>query len=174
MSGPAGPIAPEVSDGRRQAGPRRLPRLTPYLIIDGADAAIDFYGRCSARPSGCAWTGPATARSGTPSSSSATPLIMLADEFPDMDIRGPKSLGGTPMTHQPLRGRRRRDVRPGHGRRAPRRAAGQNQFYGDRAGQFEDPFGHRWSVATHVEDVRPRRWPAVWLKAMAESGPEGG
>ena len=80
-------------------------------------------------------------------------VIMLADEFPDIDFRGPKSIGGTPVTlgvYVP-------DVDAVFARAL---AAGakqlrpvENQFYGDRSGQFEDPFGHRWSVSTHVEDV---------------------
>ena len=80
-------------------------------------------------------------------------LIMLADENPDMEIRGPRALGGTPVTlHvyvEDADGVFQRAIE--HGARSQR--AVENQFYGDRSGQFEDPFGHRWNVATHVEDV---------------------
>ena len=92
---------------------------------------------------------------------------MLADEFPDMGIRGPKAIGGTPVTIMRLRRGRRRGLR-----RAPSQAGAtalrpvEDQFYGDRTGQFEDPFGHRWSVATHVEDVPPEEMEKRAAEAM--------
>ena len=80
-------------------------------------------------------------------------VLMLADEFPEMNIRSPKSVGGTPVTMSLYVD----DVDAVFEKAV---AAGakvlqpiENQFYGDRSGQFEDPFGHRWSLATHVEDV---------------------
>ena len=82
-------------------------------------------------------------------------LVMLADEFPDHGFLSPRqSVGGTPVTVARLRRGRRRGVRQGAWRPAPTTTREmENQFYGDRSGQFEDPFGHRWSVATHVEEV---------------------
>jgi len=78
---------------------------------------------------------------------------MLADEFPDMGYLGPKSVGGTSVTLSVYVD----DVDAVFGRAlaagAPEVRAVDNQFYGDRSGQFEDPFGHRWNVATHIEDV---------------------
>ena len=82
-------------------------------------------------------------------------IIMLGDENPDMDVRGPRSIGGTPMMlHVYVE-----DVDSvferaiGAGAKALRPV--EDQFYGDRSGRFEDPFGHRWYVATHVQDVPP-------------------
>jgi PhnB protein len=78
---------------------------------------------------------------------------MLADEFPEMDVRGPQALGGSPvslMIYVP-------DV---DARYAQALAAGatesrpvQDQFYGDRSGTLKDPFGHSWTISTHKEDV---------------------
>ena len=80
-------------------------------------------------------------------------LIMLADEQPEMDIRGPKLVGGTPVTLMVYV----EDVDVTFGAAieagAKQLRPVEDQFYGDRSGQFEDPFGHRWSVASHVEDV---------------------
>jgi PhnB protein len=80
---------------------------------------------------------------------------MLADEFPDMDALGPRAVGGSPVSlHVYVE-----DVDSvfdralGAGAKALRPV--EERFYGDRSGQFEDPFGHRWDVATHVEDVSP-------------------
>lgn len=82
-------------------------------------------------------------------------VIMLADESPSMGALGPKSIGGSPVTiHVYVE-----DVDAVFDKavRAGARAleGPTDQFYGDRSGQFEDPFGHRWDVASHVEDVPP-------------------
>jgi PhnB protein len=91
---------------------------------------------------------------------------MLSDEFPDIGIRSPKTIGGTPVTINVYV----EDVDDVFTRATDAGAIGlrpvTDQFYGDRTGQFKDPFGHRWSVATHIEDVFPeemaerakRRW----------------
>jgi PhnB protein len=72
-----------------------------------------------------------------------------------MDIRGPRTVGGTPVTlHVYVEDADSvfdRAVQAGAKALRPV----EDKFYGDRSGQFEDPFGHRWDVATHVEDVPP-------------------
>ena len=82
-------------------------------------------------------------------------LVMLADEFPEMGALSPKTVGGTPVTISVYVD----DVDAVYERALQAGAKSvrplENQFYGDRTGQFEDPFGHRWSVSTHVEDVPP-------------------
>ena len=82
-------------------------------------------------------------------------LIMLADEDVERDIRGPKAVGGTPVTMsvyvEDVDDVFERALNAGATALSPV----EDQFYGDRSGQFEDPFGHRWNVATHVEDVSP-------------------
>jgi PhnB protein len=96
-------------------------------------------------------------------------VIMLADEHPDMDARGPKSIGGTPVNlHvyvEDVDGVFERAIEAGAEVRQPVEV----KFYGDRLGSFEDPFGHRWHVATHVEDV-PRD---EMEKRAAEAGATG-
>jgi PhnB protein len=82
-------------------------------------------------------------------------MIMLADEHPEMGAVGPKTVGGTPVTiHvyvEDVDDVFKRAIDNG----ANELRGVEDQFYGDRSGQFEDPFGHRWNVATHVEDVAP-------------------
>jgi len=82
-------------------------------------------------------------------------VVMLADAFPDMGGQTPKGLGGTPVTVmvyvENVDAVFARAVAAGA---TVEREVG-DQFYGDRAGQFVDPFGHKWFVATHVEDVSP-------------------
>jgi PhnB protein len=82
-------------------------------------------------------------------------VIMLADEHLEMDIRGPRTVGGTPVIlHVYVEDSDsvfERAIQAGAKSLRPV----EDKFYGDRSGQFEDPFGHRWDVATHVEDVPP-------------------
>jgi PhnB protein len=134
--------------------PDDYPRVMPYLVVDGAAAAIDFYTSVLGATERMRMAGPED-RVGHAELQIGTGVIMLADEFPDMDIRGPKSIGGTPVTlHVYVE-----DVDSvfeqavAAGAKALRPV--ENRFYGDRSGQFEDPFGHRWDVSTHVEDVPP-------------------
>ena len=82
-------------------------------------------------------------------------VIMLADEYPEMGFRSPKAFGGTPVVLSVYVD----DVDSVFVRALAEGAKSlrpvENQFYGDRSGTFEDPFGHRWNVASHVEDVPP-------------------
>jgi PhnB protein len=134
--------------------PEGYPRVTPYLIVDGASAAIDFYRDVLGATERMRMPAP-NDKVGHAELQLGDSLIMLADETPDMDALGPKSVGGTPlMLHVYVEDADavfERAVR--EGAKALRQV--EDRFYGDRSGEFEDPFGHRWSVATHVEDVPP-------------------
>jgi PhnB protein len=134
--------------------PDGYPQITPYLAIDGASDAIDFYTRVFGAKERMRMAGP-DGKVGHAELEIGDSLIMLADEFPDMGNRGPKTIGGTPVTIsiyvEDVDDVFEQAINAG----ATELRAVENQFYGDRSGQFEDPFGHRWSVATHVEDVPP-------------------
>jgi len=145
---------------------------TPYLIVKGAKEAIEFYQRAfgaaelfrMADPSGR--VGHAEIRIGDS-------VIMLADEHPDMGYRSPHSLGGSAVSillyMEDVDAVFARALTAG----ARTRREVANQFYGDRSGTLEDPFGHVWTVATHVEDVPPeeieRRLAAMKSAASAAS-----
>ncbi len=126
--------------------------VTPYLCIDGAADAIEFYKRAFNAKEIMRMPGP-SGTIGHAEMQIGASRIMLADEFPEMNFRGPKSLGGSPVhIHLYVT-----DVDSVVDRAT---AAGANvvrpvedQFYGDRTGSIEDPFGHVWHVATHVEDL---------------------
>ena len=94
---------------------------------------------------------------------------MLADEYPEMDAVGPKTVGGTPVSiHvyvEDFDGAFERAIEAGAKALAPV----EDKFYGDRSGSFEDPFGHHWNVATHVEDV-----PEEEMAKRAEEAMAGG
>ena len=134
--------------------PEGYPRVTPYLIVDGASAAIDFYVSVLGATERMRMPGP-DGKIGHAELEIGNSVVMLADEMPDMDIRGPRSVGGSPVTLHvyvaDVDDVFKQAVQAG----AKELRAVENQFYGDRSGQFEDPFGHRWNVASHVEDVPP-------------------
>ena len=146
--------------------PEGYPRLTPYLIVDGASAAIDFY--CSVLGASERMRMPMpNGRIGHAELELGDSLLMLADENPDMNIRGPASIGGTPVSMHVY-------VEDADAAFARALEAGakalrpvEDRFYGDRSGQFEDPSGHRWDVSTHVEDVPPEEMSKRAEAAMA-------
>jgi PhnB protein len=145
--------------------PEGYPRVTPYLIVDGADAAIDFYKSVLGASERMRMGGEG-GKVGHAELEIGNSVVMLADEHPEMDARGPKSVGGTPVSlHvyvEDVDGVFQSAIEAG----AKALSAVEDKFYGDRMGSFEDPFGHQWNVATHVEDVPPEEMS----KRMAEAG----
>lgn len=135
--------------------PEDYPRVTPYLHVDGASAAIEFYTEVFGATERGRMPGDSPDSVGHAELELGNSLIMLADEFPDMGALGPKSVGGSPVTlHVYVEDV---DATFEKAARAGARSLQEpaDQFYGDRSGQFEDPFGHRWNVASHIEDVPP-------------------
>lgn len=134
--------------------PDNYPQVCPYLSVDGAAAAIDFYTEVFGAKERGRLPAPEN-KIGHAELELGDSLIMLADEFPEMGIRSPKAIGGSPVTINVY-------VEDVDSVFEKATAAGatplrkpEDQFYGDRSGQFEDPFGHRWSISTHIEDVSP-------------------
>lgn len=134
--------------------PQGYHTITPYLICRRASEALTFYEKALGakvlfkmdQPDG---------RIGHAELQIGSSRLMLADEFPERNIRGPESIGGSPvMLHLYVE-----DVDSFFARAIE--AGGKverpvtDQFYGDRSGGFRDPFGHSWYVATHKEDVPP-------------------
>ncbi|WP_431040867.1 VOC family protein [Streptomyces sp. P1-3] len=132
--------------------PEDYPRVTPYLAIDGAAAAIDFYCEVLGATERMRIPAPG-GRIGHAELQIGNSVIMLADEFPEMGARGPKAVGGTPVNLYVYVVDADAAFARAMAKGAKELQPMADQFYGDRAGQFEDPFGHRWNVATHVEDV---------------------
>jgi PhnB protein len=148
--------------------PDGYPRLSPYLTVDGAAAAIDFYTSVLGASERMRMEAPG-GKIGHAELQVGDSVIMVSDAFPEMDIRSPKDIGGTPVTlgvyvddvdgvFQSALERGAIAVRPV-----------ADQFYGDRSGQFIDPFGHRWSVSTHIEDVSAEEMSRRAAAAMEAS-----
>lgn len=126
---------------------------TPYLIVKGAEKAIDFYKKAFGaneimRMGHDGKIHHAEIRIGDS-------LIMLADEFPEMGALSPETLGGSPITmmlyFENVDQMFKQAVDAGATVERPL----ADQFYGDRTGGIKDPFGHKWYLATHIEDVSP-------------------
>jgi len=139
---------------------------TPYLIIKDAARALEFYKKAfgateihrMADPSGKIMH--AEIKIGDS-------ILMVADEFPQMGARSPQALGGTPVgifLYVPdVDATARQALAAGAKELQPIK----DQFWGDRYGKFEDPFGHQWAIATHKEDVAPEEMKKRAAAAMA-------
>jgi PhnB protein len=147
--------------------PDGYPRVIPSLVIDGAAQAIDFYLGVLGATERLRMDGP-DGRIGHAELQIGESVIFVADEFPEMEFVGPKKIGGSPVTLmvyvEDVDATFDRATKAGAKVTRPL----EDQFYGDRVGQFEDPFGHRWSVATHVEDVPPEEMAERAAKAMGD------
>ena len=134
--------------------PDMYPRVMPYLYIGGAQAAIDFYTSVLGAEVRMTMPGP-DGRMGHAELGIGDSVIMLADEYPEMGILGPKSIGGSAVAIHVYVEDVDATFEKALGAGATTLAPVEDKFYGDRGGVFEDPFGHRWSIASHVEDVGP-------------------
>lgn len=125
---------------------------TPYLIIKGAADAIEFYKKAFGATELFRFPAP-DGKIGHAEIKIGDSPIMLADEYPDMGYKGPKSLGGSPVSLmiyvEDVDTVFNRAVNGG----ATVKEAVSDKFYGDRIGTLVDPFGHIWHVSTHKEDV---------------------
>ena len=143
--------------------------VTPYLIIKGATEGIDFYKKAFGATELFRMPAPG-GKIGHAEIKIGDSPIMLADESPEMGYKSPQSLGGSPISimiyvtdvdtvfKQAIAagGKEQRPVK--------------DQFYGDRSGTLEDPFGHVWHVATHKEDVSPEEMERRMKSYTAASG----
>jgi PhnB protein len=127
---------------------------TPYLIVHDAARALDFYQRAFGAKELMRFAAP-DGKIGHAEIRIGDSVIMLADEYPDMGYRSPRALGGSPVSIllyvEDVDALFSRALAVG----AIQTRALENQFYGDRTGTLTDPFGHVWTLATHVEDVPP-------------------
>lgn len=142
--------------------------VTPYLIVNDGARAIEFYKQAFGALELFRMDGP-DGRVGHAEIKIGDSHVMLADEHPEIAARSPQSIGGSPVSLMLYV----EDVDATVGRaleagaKLTRPVA--DQFYGDRTGGLEDPFGHAWYVATHVEDVPPEE-----LQRRAAAAHQGG
>jgi PhnB protein len=148
----AKPKKTKVKAKKVKAIPKGYHTATPYLVMKGAADAIAFYKKAFGAVELFRMPGPGGSVMHAEIKIGDSP-IMLADEQPQMGYRGPHALGGTPVSIMLY-------VKDVDAMAAQAVAAGAtvqrpviDQFYGDRSGTFGDPFGHVWTISTHIEDV---------------------
>jgi PhnB protein len=146
--------------------PDGYPRVSPHLSVVGGADAIDFYKSIFGASE--------RMRMGTPDGAVVhaeiqigDSVLMIGEEMPGGVDPSPKTLGGSPVALfvylEDVDEVFRRAIEAGAiAVREP-----EDQFYGDRVGMFDDPFGHRWNVATHIEDVPPAEMERRAAEAMA-------
>ena len=142
--------------------------VTPYLVVDGGARALEFYKQAFGATELFRMEGP-DGKIAHAEIKIGDSHVMLGDESPEMNARGPKSFGGSPVRLMLYV----EDVDATVGRAVEAGAEltrpVADQFYGDRTGGVKDPFGHAWYIATHVEDVPPEE-----LQKRAAAAHQGG
>ncbi|NLU73960.1 VOC family protein [Streptomyces sp. HNM0575] len=137
-----------------KAVPDGYAELTAYLSVADADEAIAFYTRAFGAKELSRYTAPDGMVPHAQIQIGGT-IVMLSDESPAAGLPGPKVLGGTPVTLylfvEDVDATFAQALRAGAQETRPV----QDHFFGDRTGQLTDPFGHRWTVATRIEDLSP-------------------
>lgn len=128
--------------------------VTPYLIVDGAARAIEFYKSVFGAQEIMRMED-AKGRIGHAEITIGDSYIMLADEHPQMGYHAPTSAGGAAVLLMVYVEDVDSVFSRALGAGATQKQALKDQFYGDRSGTVEDPFGHVWTIATHVEDIPP-------------------
>ncbi len=131
--------------------PKGYHTVTPYLIVNGGMQAIEFYKKAFGAKAGICMAH--DGKLGHAELTIGTSKIMLSDGCPDMKISSPKEFGGSPVSICLYVKDVDAVVKRAVGAGAKLIRAVENQFYGDRSGGVEDPFGHQWYIATHVEDL---------------------
>ena len=146
--------------------PDGYPQVIPYLSIDGAAEAIEFYKKALGATERMRMEAPG-GKVGHAELEIGSGLIMLADVFPESGATPAKPGAGSPVTIMVYVD----DVDAVWQRAVDAGATGtrkvEDQFYGDRSGGFEDPFGHHWHISTHVEDVEPDEMERRAAQAMS-------
>ena len=147
--------------------PKDYNSVTPYLIVKGAAKAIDYYKIVFGATETVRMNGP-EGKVGHAELKIGNSHIMLADENPSMGQghTSAASMGGSPVSLYVYLPNVDEVVRRATTEGAKILKPVEDQFYGDRTGFIQDPFGHLWGVATHIEDVSPKDMEARMKKMM--------
>jgi PhnB protein len=145
--------------------PKGYNTVTPYLVIKGAAKAIDYYKKVFGATVAVRMDGP-DGRVGHAELQIGDSRIMLADENPQMGNRSAESIGASPVSLYLYLPDCDSVVAKAAAEGAKILKPVADQFYGDRSGFIQDPFGHLWGVATHKEDLSPTEMDERARKAM--------
>jgi PhnB protein len=134
--------------------PQGYHAVTPYLVVDGAARALEFYRQVFGATERMRMPGPG-GKIGHAEINIGDSVVMLADEHPEMGARGPRAFGGAAVSLHLYVPDADATVKKAVAAGAKVVRPVEDKFYGDRMGSIEDPFGHHWHVSTHKEDVSP-------------------
>jgi PhnB protein len=126
--------------------------ITPYLIIDGAARALDWYRQAFGARETMRLSGP-DGRVGHAEIEIGDSRIMLADEAPEHNAKAPGAFGGSPISLHLYVPDVDKTIAKAVSIGAEVKSQAEDKFYGDRMGSICDPFGHTWHITTHIEDV---------------------
>lgn len=144
--------------------------VTPYLCIKGAKAALEFYKKAFGAEVKMCMTMPGGDKVGHAEMKIGDSNVMLGEEFPEMGAKSPTTLGGSGagifLYVADVDASFKRAVDAGAKAKMPP----TNMFWGDRYCKLTDPFGHEWSIGTHIEDVSPEEMGKRAAEAFAKKG----
>jgi PhnB protein len=146
--------------------PEGYQTVTPYLAVDDAAEAIEYYKKAFGAKERVRMDTP-DGKIGHAELEIGDSLVMLSDPFPQASTRSPKELGGTSVSVFMYVEDVDAVVKQAVGTGATITMEVVDQFWGDRFGSIKDPFGHSWGIATHVEDVPPEEMAERAKAAMA-------
>jgi PhnB protein len=152
-----------------QPVPEGYHSVTPYLAVDGAAEAIAFYQQAFGASEVMRMPGPG-GKVGHAEIEIGGSRIMLADEYPDMGFRSPKAYGGSPVGLHLYVADVDAVARQAVAAGAKELRPVKDQFYGDRSGSIEDPFGHVWHIATRKENLSEAELKRRAATAMQQGG----
>lgn len=145
--------------------PKEYHSVTPYLIIKGAAQAIEYYKKVFGATQVVRMDGP-DGRVGHAELQIGDSRIMLADENPQMGNKSASTIGASPVSLYLYIPDVDSVVKKAAAEGAKIIKPVETQFYGDRSGFIQDPFGHQWGIATHVEDVSEQEMKERMKKVM--------
>jgi len=151
-----------------KAIPEGYHSVTPYLFIRGAATAIDFYKNVLGAKERMRMPGP-DGKIMHAELQIGDSVIMLADENPQIGAKSPETLGGTSSSHHVYVENVDITTQKAVSAGAKLVRPVKDEFYGDRSGTIIDPFGHMWSIATHIEDVSQEEMKKRMAKVMSQS-----
>ncbi len=135
--------------------PEGFHTTTPHLVVKGAGKAIDFYKKAFGAEECYRMNGPDGDSVVHASIQIGDSMIMLGEEYPEMNVKSPSSLGGSPVTVHLYVDDADRMFEKAIDAGAEEIYPLENAFWGDRYGKVRDPFGHIWSIASRVEELSP-------------------
>ena len=146
--------------------PDNFSRLSAYLVVKGAARAIDFYTRVFGATELYRLTEP-SGKVGHAELELGGARFMLADEYPDFGALSPVTIGGSPISMHLYVDDVDALVKRAEEAGATLLRPLKDEFFGDRTAMVSDPFGHKWHLATRVEDVSPEEMQRRWRAALA-------